>query len=777
MSVSSQEEGLRAGEKALTAGDYKSAIAHLQAVCDNTTDSSLLAAAQRLLVSAYEQTDNIKEAIRFCQQIQQTGAIKDQVWATTQLNQFQQAQSTSNLTGFVADTPPSPVISQAKTEQTSADQEDASPSPAVTSGQSQRQPRHLNRITQTQAKAETVSEPPSLSPSRIQWRNAPKPKNWKPLKRPSLSPLWRRILISLIAFWIVFDFSIQLFMSATNTLLVELPSIRPFQPFYRDPTVTLLIFIGIVFLFSGTLLNLLLKTVYHCQPFPLYKLTTRCPVAAKFLQTYCRQQKIPLPTFGLLPTSAPVIFSYGQRPKNARIIISEGLFKQLNEEEVITLLAGEMGMIRSSPLFIVSGAIALLQVPYTIYYQISNWGEQFYQSLPKKAPRLIPKWIWCDIPPLVRNGSAYLAQFFYLAYALWKLPLNGLFHIQHSYRDYFSVSLTGDPNAKVRGLIKVAEGMNDEIEKQEQTPWLLESFNPLLPIGYRQGLSLGSLLSHFSLETLLNWESSQPYRHQLNGLHTHPLISDRAVSLLRFAQQYQVPLELDLDPPHPSEKSLGKRLQKLVSAYQVLPLLQRSLYVGVSLGILLRLAFWIIGILSEQFNILTFVWFADTESFLTACILFIFSLSIIIGTNHYFPNIKISSANNNPSLAQWLTQIKHPQYIHSLRISGQLIGRSGNRNWVGQDLILQTETGSIFLHFSSRLGIMGNLLPGFPHPNEWIGQPVMVSGWLRRGIIPWIDVERITNHQRQSIRAGYPIWLTLLALVAAIWATHLILQA
>jgi len=234
---------------------------------------------------------------------------------------------------------------------------------------------------------------------------------------------------------------------------------------------------------------------------------------------------------------------------------------------------------------------------------------------------------------------------------------------------------------------------------------------------------------------------------------------------------------LELDAPPPPEKDVGKRFQKLIQAYRRLPLFQASLYLGITLGILLRLTLWAIGIISEQLDIFALSWLEDEESSLMACILFIFGLSLLIGINHYFPDLKISSANNNPSLPQWLTTIHHPQQVYSLRIKGQLLGRSGVSNWLGQDLILKTETGTIFLYVSSRLGMIGNLLPNFPRPNEFIEQPVIVSGWLRRGIIPWIDVERITNHKRQSLRAGYPIWLTLLALGAALWATQIIFEA
>jgi hypothetical protein len=137
--------------------------------------------------------------------------------------------------------------------------------------------------------------------------------------------------------------------------------------------------------------------------------------------------------------------------------------------------------------------------------------------------------------------------------------------------------------------------------------------------------------------------------------------------------------------------------------------------------------------------------------------------------------------------------MNHPQEVASLRIQGQLLGRTGISNWLGQDLILKTETGMIPLHFSSRIGIIGNTLPHFSRPNQFVQKPVIISGWLRRGVIPWLDVERITSERLrlpkrkapaltvdencQSLPAHYPIWLTMIAIGAAIWGAQLILKA
>ncbi|QDZ41128.1 hypothetical protein FRE64_14970 [Euhalothece natronophila Z-M001] len=770
---------LNLAQKALAAREYESAIAQFEQICQNSHDQTLISTAKKGLVSAYIKSGKAEKAIQLCEEIQQTGDISNQVWARRQLKELKTAERLSETTGFVVDTAPPDVSPPPVKKRQSFKKETPPETPKkkpISSPKTEKKTAKKKQEKKNKAKPKPLKELSKPSIKR-EWRDAPSAENWQPLSIKFQFRFWLRIAISIVAFFWLFRASIEIFMGLTNDLLVSLPDIRPFQPFYRDPTITLIIFLVIVCIISPWWLDGVMSILYQRRKLSLSEFLTRCPDSGKILRNYCRQHKIPFPYLGLLHITSPVIFSYGHLPKNTRIIVSEGLLSQLEDEEIATLLAGELAMSRYGLFPILSSAIAFLQIPYSLYYQIAYWGEKSYQKIPKRSPRFIPNWIWRDIPPLIRNSGAIISNFFYLAYRLWQLPLNWIFQAQHFYRDQFSVSLTGNPNAKVRALIKLTFGMTHGIEVEKQTPYFLESFNPLFPIGYRQGLSLGSLSEHIALETILNWELSQPYRHYLNSFHSHPPISDRAFNLLQFATKYQLPLELEITNPHPSSRSWIDQIKTLISAYRVFPLLQKSVYLGIILGVILRLIFWGMGIISEQLDFFYLSWLTEAETILNGSILFAFSLSLLIGINHYFPNLKLSKENNNPNLSQWLTQMTHPQEVASLRIEGQLLGRSGISNWLGQDLILKTKRGIIPLHFSSRLGIIGNTLPNFSRPNQFIQKPVIVSGWLRRGVIPWLDVERITYNQRHSIQAHYPIWVTMIAVGAAIWGAQLILQA
>ena len=82
----------------------------------------------------------------------------------------------------------------------------------------------------------------------------------------------------------------------------------------------------------------------HCTPISLLysKLQAVSPEAATLVGKRCQQKRWPFPTLWKLPTEIPLIFSYGWLPRNARLVVSEGLLSQLAADEVATLVSYEM---------------------------------------------------------------------------------------------------------------------------------------------------------------------------------------------------------------------------------------------------------------------------------------------------------------------------------------------------------------------------------------------------------------------------------------------------
>ena len=122
------------------------------------------------------------------------------------------------------------------------------------------------------------------------------------------------------------------------------------------------------------------------------------------------------------------------------------------------------------------------------------------------------------------------------------------------------------------------------------------------------------------------------------------------------------------------------------------------------------------------------------------------------------------------------TQLTQPQLLVSqpIVLTGVLLGRPGLGNCLGQDLLLQTATGLIKLHYCSQVGVVGNLLH-YHRLGDFIGQPVVAIGWLHRGAAPWLDVDALRSQNGGAIGSGHQIWAVVLATATTLLGIVLIL--
>ncbi|HAX77345.1 MAG TPA: hypothetical protein DCY88_16305, partial [Cyanobacteria bacterium UBA11372] len=101
------DSSVEAGLAALKKGDYNSAIAHLESVCNIELDPATIVRAQMGLVVAYTSTGKVQQAIALCQQLTQSTNPQVKQWADNKLAEITQnstsVKSTTieNPTGFV----------------------------------------------------------------------------------------------------------------------------------------------------------------------------------------------------------------------------------------------------------------------------------------------------------------------------------------------------------------------------------------------------------------------------------------------------------------------------------------------------------------------------------------------------------------------------------------------------------------------------------------------------------------------------------------------------
>ena len=741
-----ENASLEAGLAALKRGDYQEAIPHLEGVRALKLNESFLQRARIGLVKAYSQTGDIKKAIALCQPLSQSTNSQVKNWADKTLADLRERQH-DHL------------------------QQDSAPT---------------SSLSTTEGMKVRVLKPNKTDSSALgtrEWRQADRARRWGTLPvgaglASDIRLLWALQGLTAIAlvWWI--GFLLKTAELLVNEILAGLPLLRPI-PWLRHPTQVVSIALAILLVVSPWLIEALLKYFHGLQPLTMEDLGDRSPDAARILRRVCRQRRLKVPQLGILPTRTPLAMTYGNLPQTARIIVSQGLLEQLADDEIATIYAAQLGQIRHWDFAIVSLGILILQIPYIIYWQVAKWGE--YASDRMEKPILAS---------LLRSLATLIANLSYNVYWLLRLPLLWLSRQRLFYSDAEAVAITGNPNALTRALLKIAIGVADEIQKSQSLSWLAESFELLLPVEYRQAISLCYHQPGTSFESVLQGDITNPYRRWLALGSSHPLIGDRLQRLAHYARHWHLETELDLPALEPSQRG-GRFLSKtqvrnvlqsatslLRNNHKHLPLIQSALIYGAALGLGLRSLLWIIGKIAYFTYVGQLVWLSQDQNgdLIAACWMICFGIAVLVRINAYFPDIK-TTAKTERHLPDILANPDAlPPDSQTIRLQGKLLGRRGIGNVLGQDLILQTTTGSIKLHYLSPLGPLGNIWSGMTRPSDFVGQSVSITGWFRRGDTGWIDLETISSRSNRNCHSYQPVWISIVALAVAAWGAYLTWQ-
>lgn len=608
--------------------------------------------------------------------------------------------------------------------------------------------------------AQAIEAEPSapLDDYQPTWRQAERAERWSSLAPVNQARFWIIQGVTVLgSIWLIRS-GTWLILRQVNKVLawIDWPIyLQPIQAFYRDPFWTIVLILAVLFAASPWLWDLILSWFYGQKTFDLKTLEAHSPESVRLLKRFFRQSGRTMPELRVLPSQAPFILTYGNLPRFARISVSQGLLNQLADDEIAALYAREAGQIQRWNFAIVSWLTLVMQIPYLLYNEAATFGNQFSQ-------------------PILRGFFAFISSLGYGFY--WLLRWLGLWanrdRTYHS--DRASVSLTGNPNGLIRALLKVAIGSAEDIQRQGRTSAELESLDLLSPTGYAASLTVGSTYPHTPIEPILQWDYQNPYRHWLAISQAHPALGERLYILTRYAQRWHLTPELDLEAP-PARQKAQNILQQLV--YWQPLLFQASPWVGLVCGFAIAWLLKFIGWFSPIVGLYRLQWMWDSQSLLWACILIEFGIGTWLRVNRLFPDFTPGAIRNQPSADLLLTDpTALPTHTLPVKIQGKLLGKPGLHNWLGQDLLIQTQQGLIKLRYASALGALGNLFlqSAKIRPEELTGRRVQIVGWFRRSVLSWIDLDHIKNQAGYTIRANSPTSATLLGGICIAWGLFLL---
>ncbi len=437
------------------------------------------------------------------------------------------------------------------------------------------------------------------------------------------------------------------------------------------------------------------------------------PANHLFVERLCAAKGLPRLRVGVIHSETPNAFSFGRFRRDARVVVTKGLLDVLTVNEANAVLAHEVGHVAHYDFAVMTMAAA---VPLLLY-QMYVWGDR------TKSLRTVS---WCAY------GAYLMSQFLVLT----------LNRTREYWADHFAAECTHAPNDLSSALVKIAYGMvradgkhletlkagTNEGKKLARHQQQMGGALALMGISnLRSGSSLAlGMANPAEAAAVMRWDLVNPWARVYEMGSTHPLTALRVRSLNRTADAMHVvagyPLPFDQQVQwsrFPVEFFLWAApfvCVALVLVRNVMPLPPRN-------------APWLL---------------------LTAGV----TWAIRIGFRY---RGRFAPEQVGTLLADMEVSQMTPRAVE---LRGTIVGNGVPGAFWSPDLVLQDETGLMFVLYRSSIPL-GRLLFAMNDADRFIGEEVVVRGWYRRGLRPYVEFSEISGTVRETsgLRGSVPVSL------------------
>lgn len=562
----------------------------------------------------------------------------------------------------------------------------------------------------------------------------------RPLPRPY--GLWGAQIITLLAVLWVAITGLHWILRSINALLRQVAWPGGFAWMDRAYNLPVVMVVLGLLLTSPWWIDRLLTQGYGQLPLTPRQLQSKHPEALKRLRQQCQKQGWNLPELRVLPDSTPLCFSYGWQPRYLRIVVSQGLMDNSDDETLGLFLTYELAHIVNQATAVISGLGGILLILHTGYRSLSQWADD-------QSPRLL------------RITLGLAAQGIYGLFWSLRLSLLWISRLRSRWADRRLDALIQRPDLQQASLLWLTRQLSAHLPQRQALPPLWWSLDVLMPLSPQAALSPGSFIPALGAATTALNDWANPYRQWLLGGASHRPLGDRLRWLNQRATERQQPTlnlaEAMTTPPSPF--SISRLLR------------QKSPMVGLLLGGGLAFGFWFVGGLVMRFGWQRLSWWYQDESLLYGGILLGLGIGLLLRINALYPDIPANQPVVDSPSAFLGSPDQLPVEGEPCRLSGTLLGPLGMAQGMGQDLYLATLGGIVKLGVSSPQLALQTLIQGAFPLSPWAGRAVTVSGWRRRsnGVV-WVDLETIRlTSQARAIAVSAPLWNTLISLGLCLW--------
>jgi Zn-dependent protease with chaperone function len=434
----------------------------------------------------------------------------------------------------------------------------------------------------------------------------------------------------------------------------------------------------------------------------------------EFVERLCAERHLKVPRLGMIESGTPNAFSFGHVPADARVVVTTGLLDVLEPEEANAVLAHEIGHVEHWDFAVMT--IAAL-APLILY--------QLYVFTRRN-----------------RRGSA-IAYSAYLCYLVSQFIVLLLNRTREYFADHYSAEVTHAPDALSSALIKIAYGMvraegkygeavagasGKEKARLQRSHSMVGSLALMGISNVRSGAALA--LGHANSSdaaAVMRWDLVNPWARVYELSSTHPLTAlrvralNRDAAALHQAPRYALPLDQRIEwGSFPLEAILWAlpwlSCAALVSAFVLrrwLGLHGIEVTVGIPPGLLMLAgASWILR-----------TWYRYHGEYQPATI------------GRLIEDVEVSEMRPR-----------------AVRLEGEILGRGVPGAFWSPDLVLRDASGILFVLYRQSIPF-ARLLFAVAAAEKYVGQKVVIEGWFRRGLRPYVEMATLTGEDGRTRRA------------------------
>lgn len=466
------------------------------------------------------------------------------------------------------------------------------------------------------------------------------------------------------------------------------------------------------------------------------------PRLSAFLVDACKEAHIPEPKFGIIDDGNPNAFTYGRTPKDARVVVTQGLVDMLSEDELNAVVGHELGHIKHWDFLVMAVASIVPLILYIIYIHTRNRRDQL---------------------GVIAIGA-------YAAYIVSQYIVLMLSRVREYYADYHAVKISKDPNALATALVAIAYGLakakpEQENEAEDNKKKKKEIFKPgtaLSSLGFfnAKGASQFAMTSsdisgNFSMENMrkaMRWDLHNPWAKWFELNSTHPLTAKRIIDVQKMAgTSYEMLL-------HHTGEIVTDYRKKFVEDMLVVMLPYLGFVFGFALPMLITNTYptSLDGLQNSMTMIGSALLFAGIGWFIRT----IFA---------YRSDFKQSDV---VSLVSEI-DVSHVRPIPAT-LSGKIIGRGMPGIAWSDDLVLQDDNGFITMLYRQPLSFL-EFLFGWLKAEKLVGRNAKVHGWYRRGPSPYFEIKEAVFDDGTVVKCYYYQYLLVVSAILAVVGASILL--